>query len=75
MWMICFSSQASFQEDSTHLQMLLALKEHKFSKELLQFAQTQIWYSGHFISEQMLYLDWDRFRNVLSFQELKLNVN
>ena len=64
-------SQGFSQKDSIHLLKLLASKGPKFTKEKLQFAQTQVWYLGHLISEQGLHSDPDRFHGVLSFLKPK----
>ena len=60
-------SQASSQEDRSHLLKLFALKGHSVAKEKLQFAQTQVSYLGHIIWEQGLYPDPDRLHYALSF--------
>ena len=39
-------SQVSSPEDSSHLLKLLASKEHRVSKQKLQFIQTQVWHLG-----------------------------
>ena len=65
--LLCSPSQASSQEDIIHLLKLLALKEHKVAKEKLQFAQNQVQYFSHPISEQGLHLDPDTLHGVLSF--------
>ena len=45
-WQLSPCSQVSSLEDSSHLLKLLASKEHKVSKEKLQFIHTQVWYLG-----------------------------
>ena len=69
--LLCSPSQASSQEDTIHLLKLFALKGHKFAKEKLQFAQTQVQYLGHLMSEQGLHLDPDTLHGILSFPKPK----
>lgn len=50
----------------------MALKAHQDSKKKkLQFAQTQVWYLGHRISEQGLHLEPGRFHGILNFLKPK----
>lgn len=63
--------KVSFQEDSIYLWKLLAAKEHKISKEKLQFVQTQVCCLGRLISEQGLHLDPDRLHGIRNLQKLK----
>ena len=60
-------SQVSLQKGSSHFLKLLAFKGHKVTKKQLQFAQIQVQYLGHLISEQGLRLDLDRLPGILSF--------
>ena len=69
--LLCSPFQASSQEDNIHSLKLLALKGHKFTKEKLRFAQTQVQYLGHLIIEQRVHLDPDRTHCVLSFPKPK----
>lgn len=64
-------SQASSQADNISPVKLLALKEHKVSKEKLCFVQTQVWYLGHLILEQGLHLDPNRLHDILNIPKLK----
>lgn len=50
---------------------VLVLKAHKVNREKLHFAQTQVWYLDHLISEQELHLHPHRFHGVLSFLKPK----
>ena len=67
---VCCPSQTSSQEDSIHPRKFLALKGHKVSKEKWHFAQTQVQYLEHVISEQGL-LDLDRLHDILNCPESK----
>ena len=49
---ICYSSQASSQEDRIHLLKLFALNGHGVAKEKLWFAQTQVSYLGYLIQKK-----------------------
>lgn len=68
------SSQVLLKYDSIHLVTLLALKEHKVSKEKLRFAQAQVRYLGHLILEQSLRLDPGSMASYVS-QGLRLSFN
>ena len=49
-----------------------SLKGHRVTKEKLQFAQTQVWYIGHWIAEQELQRYSDGLHGVLSFPVLAI---
>ena len=49
---LCSPDQTFSHKDNIHLLKLLALKDHKVSKEKWLFAQTHVGYLGHLISEQ-----------------------
>ena len=68
---LCSPYQASSPEDSIHMSKLLALKRHNIVKEKIQFAQTQVSYLGHLISEQGPHPDPERLCGVLCFQKPK----
>ena len=57
--LLCFPSQISSQEDSTHLLKFLALKGHKVLKEKMQFTRSQVRYLGCLILKQGLHFDPD----------------
>ena len=52
---------------SIHLLKLLYSKGHKVSMEKLQLIQTKVYYLGHLISEQRVYLNPDGFHGILNF--------
>lgn len=66
--LLCFHSQTSSQEDSTHMLKLLASKGHKVSKE--KFAKPQFQYLGNLVSKQGLHLYLGRLQGILNFPKL-----